>query len=242
MFGALAGYALVQRLAKRHQVDGAHISNLFVWLIVIGLLGARLYHVLNELPYYLQHTTEILKIWHGGLAIHGAIIAGLLTGWWYARRHRLSLIQLTDVFVPGLALGQAIGRWGNYFNQELFGKPTNLAWGIPIDQANRPPAYQDSPFFHPTFLYESVGNLMLVAVLVWLHRRSARPGTVTLVYFIGYAVLRIATESLRIDRTPIIAGIRLPIIMSVFIILASATAWFILRARTTHAQHHNLPN
>lgn len=235
MFGAIAGFFLIQALTRRGNISANHIGNLFAWLIVVGLAGARFYHVLNELPYYLEHPAEILFIWLGGLGIHGALIAGLLITWWYAKKHRLGFLQLTDVLVPGLAIGQAIGRWGNYFNQELFGKPTDLAWGIPIDPTRRPAPYTQSEFFHPTFLYESLGNALISGLLVWLFRKRLQPGTITLVYFILYAVLRISTESLRIDRTPIIAGIRLPIIVSALIILASVIAWFILRTRTANA-------
>ncbi len=234
--GAAAGYWLVSWLARQRQIASDHINTLFVWLVLAGLIGGRLYHVLNELPYYLHHPDRIIAIWQGGLAIHGAIIAGGLTLWLYARRHKLSVASLADVLIPGLALGQAIGRWGNYFNQELFGRPSNFPWSIPIDPANRPAAYQSAQYFHPTFLYESLGNLLIVLLLLWVWRRQWPAGSVALVYAICYGALRITTESLRIDRTPVIDGIRLPILFSLAMMTVASLAmiWIFRRRENRH--------
>ena len=232
--GALAGWLLSRWLAKRDGIDQRRFDDLSMWLLIFGLLGGRLYHVLNELPYYLDHPGQIIAIWQGGLAIHGAIIGGLLTVIIYARQQKLNPWKLVDIIVPGLALGQAIGRWGNYFNQELFGRPTNLPWGIPIDITHRPTGYEAFQFFHPTFLYESLGSLVIVGILVWVCRKYLShwaPGSVTLLYFILYPLLRISTESLRLDPTPIIAGVRLPILVSSVMILS---ALILLITRRTH--------
>lgn len=229
--GALAGYLLVGWLAERRGLRTDHVTNLVLWLIPAGLIGARLYHVANEWGYYRLHANEIFSIWNGGLAIHGAIIAGLVTLWLYARKHQLDVWQLLDVLTPGLALGQAIGRWGNYFNQELFGKPANLPWSIPIDPKFRPHGFEEAQFFHPTFLYESLGNLLIVGVLLWMHRKSPRPGRVALTYFVLYGLLRIGTESLRIDSTPVLGALRLPIVMSSILIIAALTTHFMYRPK-----------
>ena len=242
--GAAAGWWLARWMANRRGLPVHHLDQLLLWLIIGGLIGARLYHVANEWPYYQARADQIFKLWEGGLAIHGALIAGIIIVWLYVRSHKLAFWQLTDVIVPGLALGQAIGRWGNYFNQELFGRPTALSWGIPIEPINRLAAFQNQTYFHPTFLYESLGNLLIVVLLVWLTRRRqkqhpaiswARPGIVTLAYFLLYGILRMVTESVRIDRTPIIAGVRLPIIVS-GLIVAAALIGFLVLSRQSHTR------
>lgn len=222
--GALAGLWLLRRLGRRQGFSDTILIDLFVWLTVTGFLGGRIYHVLNELPYYLQHPTQIFMVWEGGLGIHGAIIAGLMVLVFFARKNRLDTWRLLDILTPALVLGQIIGRWGNYFNQELYGRTTSLPWGIPI--AGQP------GYYHPTFLYESVGNTLILTVLLWLGKKRNFPvGTVALVYFILYAILRIFTESFRIDQTPIIAGIRLPILVSGVMIL---TALILLIQKLRH--------
>lgn len=233
--GALGAYLLVRWLAFKRGLPRHHIDNLFLLLVATGMLGGRLYHVLNEFAYYRQNPDQILAFWNGGLAIHGALIAGGLTLWWYVRKNKLGFFQLADLIVPGVALGQAIGRWGNYFNQELFGRPTTWPWGIPIEPSHRPAAYLNSEFFQPTFLFESIGNLLLAGLLLWLIKKQKITGVNTLVYLIGYSLLRIMTESLRTDPTPIIAGWRLPILVSLAIIVASVTTLiYLIRASHDH--------
>ncbi|GEM_PF-33648 len=232
--GALAGYFLMRRLGRRAGFHDHDLIDLFLWLVVTGFIGGRLYHVLNEIGYYSAHPSEIVMVWNGGLGIHGGIVAGLVTLIIFARRKKMDVWKLLDVLAPAFALGQAIGRWGNYFNQELFGGPTSLPWGIPIDPLHRPLQYMSDRFFHPTFLYESLGSLVIVAILLLMWKKRPRlSGTIALVYFMLYGVLRIATESLRIDQTPIIAGVRLPIIVSTLIILGSIACFIYLRVRAT---------
>jgi phosphatidylglycerol:prolipoprotein diacylglycerol transferase len=238
--GALAGYTVIVKLGRQYRLSEQSVTDLFLWLLIVGLLGARLYHVTNEWAFYTAHPSEIFKVWNGGLAIHGGLLAGLITLWVFARKKAWSFWRLADILAAGVILGQAIGRWGNYFNPELFGRPTALPWGIPIDLAHRPAGYLQFTYFHPTFLYESLGSLAIFGVLWWLHRRRLRqqplgpwqvPGSLALTYFLLYAVLRISTESLRIDRTPIIDGWRLPILTSALIILAAITVWLYLLRR-----------
>lgn len=228
---ALAGFLVWRWLGKRYGIKPTDLEALFFWAILAGLIGARLYHVLNEFSYYRLHPQEILSVWNGGLAIHGAILGGLVVFWLYARRIKISFWLLADIAVPALALGQAIGRWGNYFNQELFGRPTTLPWGIPIEPLNRPLEYLGYKFFHPTFLYESLGSLAVFAVLMLLHRhllraetatRIAQAGTITLTYFMAESIVRVLTESLRIDRVPLVFDVRLPLLVSLLIAVAAA--------------------
>lgn len=230
------GYAIVMRLLRHTKLSEDATLTAFLVTLVVSLLGARLYHVLNEAGYYWHHPSEIAAIWHGGLAIHGAFIAGFFSLLFFARRMRVSVFSLTDLFVIPLALGQAIGRWGNYFNQELFGRPTALPWGITIDPANRPVGYEQSAFFHPTFLYESLLDLVVFFVLLLLFRRQHRAGTphtgvLTMTYLVAISVIRFSVESFRIDATPVILGVRLPMIVSALLAIAGVVGFVLLRRR-----------
>lgn len=242
--GTLAGFFVVSWLARQYRLSDQHMSNLFFLLIIGGFIGARLWHVSNEWGYYRLHPGDIMKIWNGGLGLHGGIIAGIIIVIAYALVKKVNFWVLADILAPGLILAQAIGRWGNYFNQELFGRPTTWAWGIPIDIANRPLGFQQFSFFQPTFLYESLGSLIIFIILFSWHRRRLRlkseenamggidlEGAIVLAYFVLYSLLRISMETVRIDHTPIIGGIRLPIITSSVFIVGAIITWFILRAR-----------
>lgn len=237
--GTLAGFFVLRWLGKKYRLGEPLIFDYFLILVISGLLGARLYHITNEWSYYSQNPAQMFQVWHGGLAWHGGIIAGLIAALMFARKKKMSVWLLADITAPALALGQAIGRWGNYFNQELFGRPTSLPWGIPIDQAYRPLAYGQDQYFHPTFLYESLGCLVIFAILVFLHLRRWRQtagseptlsgnGYIALIYIALAAGLRMATESLRIDRTPIVAGIRLPILVGGIFFLAALITLILL--------------
>lgn len=239
--GAAVGYLVTLRQAKRYGWSSDAVLTLVFWTLIIGFLGARLYHVANEPAFYLENPVLIPQVWRGGLAIHGGLIAGVLVLWWFARRWKVPLLRFTDLFAPAIAIGQAIGRWGNYFNQELFGRPTNLPWGIPIDPANRPPGAETAEFFHPTFLYESLWLVGVFVLLLLASRVAQRRGSIfaidgirTFGYLAFAALGRLGTELLRIDDTPIILGIRLPFIVSAGIVLASAVClWYcISRSRS----------
>lgn len=222
--GAAAGLVVLRALGRKRGFLDTDLMDLFIWLTMAGFIGGRLYHVLNEFSYYLKHPTQIWMVWEGGLGIHGAILAGLITLIVFAQRKKLSPWKLLDCLAPALVLGQVIGRWGNYFNQELFGRPTDRPWGIPIEAVHRPLGHLNAPYFHPTFLYESLGNLAILGFLLWLGKRQRLPtGVIALTYFILYALLRIGMETLRIDQTPIIAGVRLPILFSGVMILTAIT-------------------
>ena len=162
VLGIIMAIAIAAKLASYYQIKKDTIFDLSFWLIIFGLLGARIYHVFLELPFYLKQPLDIFKIWNGGLAIHGGILVGVIVLYFYIKKYRINFWQISAIAVPGLALGQAIGRWGNYFNQELFGKATNLSWGIPIDIVNRPFEYLNYEYFQPTFLYESIGSLLIL--------------------------------------------------------------------------------
>ncbi len=231
--GALAGYLVYVKLGRKYGLKQFDLENLFFIEIVAGLIGARLYHVLNEWTYYAKHPSEIMSVWNGGLAIHGALIAGLLVAWWFTRVKKLPFWLIADIAVPALAIGQAIGRWGNYFNQELFGGPTSLPWGIPIEQLNRPIQYINDVYFHPTFLYESLGSIAVFVMLILLHRKklaqrnasgtSPLPvGVIALAYFAAESIVRVLTETLRVDRVPLIFNVRLPLLVGLLIAIGAS--------------------
>ncbi len=217
--GVLLGAVYATRQAPRHGIDPDHIWNGLTLAVILGIIGARLYHVFSTpagctpetgyacgWPWYRNHPEDIVKIWQGGLGIYGAIIGGALGIILYARAYKLSIPTLLDLGAPGLALGQAIGRWGNFINQELYGPPTGSSWfGLRIDAEHRLPIYKDLPpdtLFHPTFLYESLWCLALFIVLATIARKLKRrlyPGDVFAAYLIGYPLGRFWIEFFRPD-------------------------------------------
>src|SRR5512138_456824 len=242
MTGALMGGWLAARELKRRGSDPEIVWDLLIWLIIGGVIGARLWHVFTpspsalvpdpatgELvnPYFVggyPHLLDILTIWKGGLGIPGTIIGGLVALYFYVRSHRdISFLDWTDIAAPSLALGQAIGRWGNFFNQELYGAPTNLPWKLYIDEAHRLPGFQSIAYYHPLFAYESLLNLANMLLLLWIIRRFTgrlRKGDVFNVYLIAYPLIRFFLDFLRLDASEI-AGINInQTVMAVVGILA----------------------
>lgn len=225
----LAGVAVAVYFGRFYKVKSEVIIDLTFWLIVGGLLGARLYYIGLEWHYYENNFWGVVKIWEGGLAIHGGLLGGLLATWWFAKRKKISFWLLAAIAAPAVALGQAIGRWGNYFNQELFGLPTGVAWSIPIAEIHRPAAYVYNSFFHPTFLYESVGSLGLFVFLCLAHylarreekRSDLNHQSIVLAYLIFYSVIRFCLEEFRLEATPLIGVLRWPQVVSAVIALAS---------------------
>ena len=197
----LIGLTLAQRLAQSRQLSPDLVGDLLIWLIVGAIPGARLYYVLFQWPYYSQHPDQILAIWRGGIAIHGAIIGGTLAAILFSRVKRCSFWRLADIVAPSLILGQAIGRWGNFFNSEAFGSPTDLPWKLFIPEGRRPTGFESVGYYHPTFLYESLWNLMVFGLLMALFVKfpKAKRGTLLLVYAIAYSTGRFWIEALRTD-------------------------------------------
>lgn len=231
VLGVLAGLTVSLKIAKTFNFSANKIFDLAFWVIIFGIIGARIYHVLLEWGYYSQNYWNILKVWQGGMAIHGGIIAGLAVIIYFCWKEKVNFWLLAAIFSPGIAIGQAIGRWGNYFNQELFGTPTNLPWGIPINFMSRPDNYLSANFFHPTFLYESIGDLIIFIVLIiliqqFLKKKYANLKIIFLTYLIMYSALRFSTEFLRTDTTAYFFGYRWPQVISLLIIIASTVLLF----------------
>lgn len=185
-----------------------------------GVLGARLYYCILNHGYYFNHLPEIFDIRGGGLSIHGGMLGGAIALWHMSKKSDIRFSKLCDGFALGFPIAQAIARWGNFFNSEAFGRPTDLAWGVFIPIQNRPNEYIDCSYFHPTFLYESILDLFIfIIMLCVLRRHKLNCGCYAALYLILYSITRILVESLRIDSLVYIKGIPFPIIVSVCIIL-----------------------
>ena len=209
------GATIATQEVERRGHDGDDLWDMLIWVLIPALLGARLYYVFIQSPrndqgigYYLSHPLSIVQIWSGGIHIFGAFIFGGLAMWLYAKFRQLPLLIFLDAVALALPLSQAIGRWGNFINQELYGPPTTLPWGLRIDAIHRIPPYNDfnlypdSIRFHPLFLYESIWNLLGFALLFWISRRffyQLKPGDLTLLYLIWYPLGRFFLEFLRTD-------------------------------------------
>jgi prolipoprotein diacylglyceryl transferase len=231
--GVLVAVWLTQRRWAERGGDPDVIAAMAMWAVPAGLIGARLYHVVTDWRFD-EGWAEPFKIWEGGLGIPGGMATGILVGVWYMRSHGESLAMTLDSAAPALPLAQAIGRIGNWFNQELFGRPTDLPWAVEIDPEHRPAAYLDQETFQPTFLYEMIWNVGLAALIVWLDRRRViRPGGLIAVYVLGYSVGRLWIEAVRIDFANEILGVRINIWMSVIAIVASGL-WLALWGRRSN--------
>lgn len=212
MIGVLAALALATREALLRKKDPDFIYDAFPWVLIAGVLGARIWHILTPpqsmvdqgvtTRYYLTHLEEAVAVWKGGLGIYGAVLGGGAALLIYAAIKGRSFWVWADILAPGVALAQAVGRWGNFINQEVYGLPTSLPWAIYIDPQHRYPGFEDQAFYHPLFLYESLWSLLNMAVLLWLSRNKRdqlREGSLFLLYVIIYGLGRFGLEFLRLD-------------------------------------------
>ena len=199
------------------------IIDLAPYLIIFGIIGARLYYCILSYDFYLRFPTEIIAIRHGGISIHGAILGGLIGLWIFAKRHKINPVKLCDVSAIGLSLAQAIGRWGNFFNSEAFGAPTNLPWKLYIAPQYRPIPYQEYQYFHPAFLYESILDVVIFIILLALVKtgKLKKDGNLALIYLILYSIVRIIVEMFRLDSVKYIFGMPVAIFVSIGIIIIS---------------------
>lgn len=205
---------------KFFQLQKETIIDLVPYLVIFGIIGARIYYCILNYDFYLRFPTEILAIRHGGISIHGAIIGGFIGLVIFAKRHKVSVLKLADVSAVGLALAQAIGRWGNFFNSEAFGPPTELPWKLYIAPQYRPIPFQNCDYFHPAFLYESILDLIIFGILFLIikTKNTKKDGNLSLIYLILYSVARIIVENCRIDSVLYIHGIPVAIVVSAVII------------------------
>ncbi len=238
MFGAVAAAFLAVAQARRWRENPEKVWDGLTWVLIGGVIGARIWHILTPPPsmveaglttrYYLTHPLDAIAVWRGGLGIPGAIIGGGLALYFFTRGARLSFPRWADITAPAIALGQAIGRWGNFVNQEIYGAPTNLPWAITIDEANRVPGFEQFSTFHPLFLYESLWNFANMFLLLWLGKKyddRLRDGDLFLVYLLTSPLGRFLMEFLRLDSAQV-AGLNAnQTLMAVVAILSGVLLW-----------------
>ena len=226
------------------------VSEVAIWAVPFGIIGGRIYHVITSPAQYFGangNPVDALRIWEGGLGIWGAISLGAVGAYLYFRTHKttLNFRQLLDSLAPGIVVAQAIGRIGNYFNQEVFGKPTELPWGLEIDPVNRPDGFESYATFHPTFLYELLWCLVVAVLLIklpgFLKQIASKQGDIFALYILGYTLGRVWIESLRIDEANLILGLRLNIWVSL-IVLITASAYLIASKRRGNTKENHIPS
>lgn len=244
MLGAVAGSWLATCEARRREENPNIIWDSLTWILIGGILGARLWHILTPPPsmveqgittnYYFTHPLDAIAIWRGGLGIPGAVIGGVLALYLFSRKQGLHFSTWLDIGAPGLALGQAIGRWGNFVNQELYGLPTDLPWAINIDPPYRLPEFADHATYHPLFLYESLWNLANAFLLLWIGKQfgdKLKPGSTFQIYLIVYPMGRFLLEFLRLDSAQV-AGLN---INQTLMLVVAIGAGLLLYIRTSSA-------
>ncbi len=244
MLGALVGGWLASKEAKRRGHDPEIIWDLMIYLIIGGVIGARLWHVFTPSPsalvmdpttgamvnpYFAGGTIrilDILAIWRGGLGIPGAVIGGAIVMYFYTRKHKMNFLEWADIAAPSLALGQAIGRLGNFFNQELYGAPTNLPWKLYIDPQHRLPGFASVEYYHPLFAYEALLSLANMLLLIWITREyegRRKSGDVLLVYLVFYPLVRFSLDFIRLDAS-MVGGINInQTVMGIIALIALGT-------------------
>ncbi len=235
----LLGIFVIFLIAKRYfkDISADTICDISFLLIVFGIIFARLYYVILDYKYFIKYPLEIPAIWNGGIAIQGAIIGGVLIGYCYVKDNNLNFLRLADLFTFGLVIGQVIGRWGNFFNSEAFGLPTNLPWKLYIPYNFRPLEYRNFDFFHPAFLYESILNLIVFFILFYILKRSGierKNGIIFFTYLILYSIVRIIVETIRVDSVLNISVLHIAHIASlIFLIIGILGLRIILNQKTS---------
>lgn len=238
-FFILVGIVLAYLIAKKRWADRGgdpeKVMEVTYWAVPFGIVGGRLYHVITDNQLYFgegRNPLKALYIWEGGLGIWGAIAFGAVGAWIGCRRAGIRLAPFADALAPGLLVAQAVGRLGNWFNQELFGGPTTLPWGLRIDDAHLPPGFESGTLFHPTFLYELLWNLAAAAVLVWADRRyRLGHGRVFWLYVSLYCLGRVWIEMVRIDAANHFLGVRLNVWTAIVVGLGALVAFVVVGIR-----------
>jgi phosphatidylglycerol:prolipoprotein diacylglycerol transferase len=240
LLGAVGAAYLARWIIKKEgKLDPDLVWDGLIWALFFGVIGARIYHILTpsktlleagiDTKYYLTHPLDILTTWRGGLGIPGAIAGGVLGLYIFAKRRGLNILMLLDAAAPGVALAQGIGRWGNFINQELYGPPTDLPWGIYIRPENRMEGYFQFERFHPLFLYESIWNLSNMAFLLWIWRKFGnrlKTGDLFILYLITYPIGRFLLEFIRLDYVPL-WGINLNQMLMLAVAIVSSLVLFL---------------
>jgi prolipoprotein diacylglyceryl transferase len=239
--GVLVAVKVAETRWVRTGRDAKEFNGIVIPVVIAGVVGARIYHLFTGYKWSEGGLVGTVEIWKGGLSIWGAVAGGAIAVIVLSRRRHLDALLLMDCIAPGLVLAQAIGRWGNYFNQELFGRPTRLPWALEIDVAHRPAGYTQYATFHPTFLYESLWCLLVFGTLLLVEKRfPLRRGQVFALYVAMYTFGRIWFEALRIDDASRIFGIRFNLLLSI-VLCVLGVVWFIWLGRRPQPNAEQVP-
>ena len=241
--GVAIAWQVTERTFLARGGDGDVLAKILGRVLIFGFLGARLAYVSTHLSLFEVDVCKVISIWHGCLALYGGLTAGAIAGYLYSRKWDANFVDLLDGMAVGVPLAQALGRWGNYFNQELFGTPTDLPWGLEIDPPFRPEAYPDAETFHPTFLYESIWNVALAFFIAWVGRRYPQMrGRLIGIYFVGYGLIRFLMELIRTDTTFRFLGLSRNGWVSIGVILLGAIVLYRkqLSERASHPEHSSV--
>ena len=219
--GIIVAYILINKESKKYNISSSFVSNLIFWCVIFGIIGARIYYVLFNLDYYMQDPIEIIKIWNGGLAIHGGIIAGIITLVVYCKKYKINILKMTDIACVGVIIAQAIGRWGNFFNGEAHGGIVSRAF---LENLHLPNFIIEGMhigkyYYAPTYLYESVLNVIGFILLIIIRKfEKTKLGNVTAVYLIWYGIVRFIIESMRTDSL-LLGSIKIAQLISIIMII-----------------------
>ncbi len=227
-------YILALKIAKEKKISSNEVDNYFFTVIPLSLVFARLYHVSTNWSYYAKNPLLIFAVWNGGLGILGAILGGIAILYYLSKKSKRPFLQITDFLAPLLALGQSIGRWGNYVNQELYGKPTSLPWAVHIDPQNRLNSVKQFSTFHPVFLYESLFSLLNFIVLRFIDNKyHPKTGVISSLYLINYGIIRSIVELVKLDpdSDSKIGLLRIPQYVALLLILAGISLLIIVKKR-----------
>lgn len=245
MFIALfLGIILISKESKRFNIDENFITNLIFWTAILGFVGARLYFVIFNWDYYGSHLNEIYKIWEGGIAIHGAILLGGLFVLLYTKKYKISTLRIFDIIAPALLLGQAIGRWGNFFNSEAHGGVTTLSFLQSLHLPNFiiEGMHINGVYYHPTFLYESIWNLLgLILLLILRRRRYTKVGNVTSIYLMWYSIGRYFIEGLRTDSL-MLGSFKMAQIISIILFIIGLVMFIMSKRKSKLENLYNTPD
>ncbi len=241
-FGALAAVEISRRRWKARGGDEDHIIDIAYRAIPAGLIGTRIYHVITDWKaYFPDDPWGVFEIWNGGLGIPGGLVLGVWVGIWAAKKRGIDVPNLADAVVPSIPIAQAIGRVGNWWNQEIFGKPTTVPWALEVDERFRPARFKEFETFHPAFMYEAVLNLILAAFLIWLDStKKLKKGQIMPVWIAGYGILRFILESIRDDFASLILGVRVNHWVSAIAVIGGFL-WFMYIERRPDSEPSGAP-
>lgn len=231
--GVLLATFIVTKEANKNNIPTSFVTNLVFWCVFYGIIGARIYYVLFNLDYYAINPVEIIKIWNGGLAIHGGLIAGLITFIIYCKKYEVNTLKMLDISVPALMLAQAVGRWGNFFNSEAHGGVVSRVFleNLHIPSFIIKGMYINGNYYHPTFFYESLFCFIGFFVLIGIRSlKNTKLGTTTSIYLIWYGVLRFFIESLRTDSL-MLSSIKMAQLVSILMIIAGIILLFVSKSK-----------